>query len=46
MFLHNTERCAEMHGAAGSDRVERFGSGGLDVALGCRVVIDDVGDKI
>ena len=46
MFLHNTEWYAVMHGVGGSDRVERFDSRGLDVALGCGVVIDDVCDKI
>ena len=46
MFLHNAGRCAVMHGVAGWDRVEWFDSGGLDVALGCGVVSDDMGDKI
>ena len=46
MFLHNAGRCVVIHGVAGSDRVERFGSGGLGVALGCGVVNDDMGDKI
>ena len=46
VFLHNAGRCAEMHDVAGSDRDERFDSGGLDFALGSGVVINDVGDNI